>query len=248
MKNIIVLVVILLFYNCAPKTITELKPLIDTSSVLANTNTYDGGFSEFGTQSRRIAYDSISSMHCQHKNLSRDFNIDVFIEKKIDTTEGHVSSDVKILLFDKIRNILFDSIQLHSEFYYGTIFDDCKNVRSYTTGFNKEKEAMDNHYGDIVVADFNFDDREDIALINDMGGNAGPLYSFFIQDADRMFKKDIFLTDSMEFFPAKIDKVKKKLTIYVHAGVCGLGEHIYAYESNTGLWKEESHKIINICK
>ena len=119
---------------------------------------------------------------------------------------------------------------------------------SYSTKFNIEKKIVDNNYGDIIVADFNFDNKDDIALVNDMGGNGGVFYSYYIQNKDRKFIKDVYLTDSMTYFPSKINKNSKTLITYVHAGVCGLGEHIYRLDINKNCWKDESHKIIDICK
>jgi len=152
------------------------------------------------------------------------------------------------LLVDKASKVTLDSIELYSHFYYESIFKDCKNVISYSTKFNIGKKLVNNDYGDIIVADFNFDNKDDIALINDMGGNGGVFYSYFVQNKDRQFIKDMYLTDSMTYFPSEMNKTKKTLTTYVHAGVCGLGEHIYTFNINNNCWKEESHKIIDICE
>jgi hypothetical protein len=246
MRILFISIAVVLFYNCAEKKKTALAT-VDSSGVVLHTNTFDGGFSTLGEESRNsIVYDSTSSMYCKHENLSTQFDFQLYLNRYTCTEEYHDSCTVKLIVLDKKNKQPCDSIQLYSNFYDATIFTDCKHVRSYSTQFNVNEQVVDNYYGDIIVADFNFDNREDVALINDMGGNAGSLYSFFIQNTDRKFVKDPFLTDSMEFFPSKIDKVHKRLTTYVHAGVCGLGEHIYVF--NDTCWKQQSHKIINICK
>lgn len=244
--RIICMLIIAGLFCCAGQTETKTESVVD--SVKPYSNEYSDISSEDLKEDTTILYDTIILLNCEHKNLSAGFDIAVYVQKYIDTTEGHVSSKVKLLLSDKKSKITFDSIELSSAFYYGTIFQDCKNVMSYSTAFNKNRKTVDNNYGDIVIADLNFDNREDIAVINDMGGNGGPLYSFFIQDTDRTFSKDVFLTDSMEFFPSKINKAAKTLTTYVHAGVCGSGEHIYRFDSGQKSWKEISHTIIDICK
>ncbi|WP_435525924.1 XAC2610-related protein [Chryseobacterium indoltheticum] len=43
--------------------------------------------------------------------------------------------------------------------------------------------------------DINFDGLEDFVIANYVGGNAGTLYAYFIQDKDRKFKIDHYLTD-----------------------------------------------------
>jgi hypothetical protein len=52
------------------------------------------------------------------------------------------------------RQINFGSIWMSDASY-----SDCNNVRSYITGVNKYDIAEDNDYGDIIVADFNFDKK-----------------------------------------------------------------------------------------
>lgn len=81
---------------------------------------------------------------------------------------------------------------------------------------------LDTDFGDIVVADFNFESREDIAIRSD-DENGGTYYRFYIQEKDKLFKLDSFLTDSMSIVPTYFNRTKKTLTTYQHAGV-RLGE------------------------
>jgi hypothetical protein len=55
----------------------------------------------------------------------------------------------------------------------------CGAVRSYETGKNAHKAVVDNDYGDLVVADINFDGLADVVLKTDGGGNGGPYYTFY---------------------------------------------------------------------
>jgi hypothetical protein len=117
-------------------------------------------------------------------------------------------------------------------------------MTSYTTKFKADRAISDNFFGDIVVADLNFDGNDDIAVVNNGGGNGGPLYNFYIQTNDKRFVLDNFLTDSVMYFPTKIIKAKKRLITYVHAGACCVGENIYQYNKTKNTWTQTNHKII----
>ena len=137
---------------------------------------------------------------------------------------------------------------LTSIYYYDYEFKDCNNVRSYITGKNKKNQRVeDNDYGDFIIADFNFDNIEDIAIEND-NSNSGPQYNFYVQDNFKKFHLDRFLTDSMGYFPAKINEKNKTLVTYIIGGACWLGEHIYKLNEKSYKWKQISHKTINLCK
>ena len=114
---------------------------------------------------------------------------------------------------------------------------DCNLCRSYQTGKNETVEEQDNDYGDIIVADFNFDKKEDLALKSDSGGNGGPAYKFYLQDSNGKFYLDNFLTDTMTYFPTHINKNNKTLTTLVHANAMELCKSIYKQDKATDKWK-----------
>jgi len=150
-----------------------------------------------------------------------------------------------ILIYDKKMNLLDSVVQPIYLFFSDFVnFDES---RSYITGVNKNKAVCDNYYGNFIVADFNFDLKNDFAIMNDMGGNGGTFYSYYIQQADNKFVLDKFLTDSMTYFPTKFIKKDKILVTYAHAGVCWLGEHKYKLDK-TNKWTEISNKEIDVCK
>ena len=187
----------------------------------------------------------LSTRKCNQNNLSNQFDIGIDFKRYSDTTELHDSCALKILIQDKQTKADFDSIFLTSLFYYGNTFANCdSSTTSFTTRFNSNRQIADNYFGDMVVADFNFDNLDDIAIINDYGGNGGPLYSYFIQNNDKRFILDSFLTDSVAFFPSRIDKTRHRLITYVHAGACCVGRHIYQFDKLTNKWKQTSHKIL----
>jgi hypothetical protein len=99
----------------------------------------------------------------------------------------------------------------------------------------------------MVICDLNFDHKDDIAIICNSGGNGGPAYNYYLQGLNKTFNIDKYLTDTMSYFPAKINAKNRTLVTYVLAGVCCLGEHTYKLDG-TNKWTEKSHKTIEICK
>jgi hypothetical protein len=199
-------------------------------------------------ESKSIRFDSIINCTCLHQDLSYTYDYKIKSERLVNIDGVHDSCIVQVIVLDKKTHLKIDSLVLTSIYYFGDVFQDCNNVRSYITGKNETQRSMDNDYGEFIIVDINFDSKEDLAIINDSGGNGGTFYSYYIQDSDKKFHLDKFLTDSMVYFPSKINKKNKTIVTYVHAGVGGLGEHIYAYNDMTKVWKEISHKYIDVTK
>lgn len=127
--------------------------------------------------------------------------------------------------------------------WFNNRFIDAKNVRSYITGVNQNKPVVDNSYGHFIVADFNFDQREDFAIMHDIGGTSGPYYSFYLQQDHQQFVKDDFLSDSVRFFPSKIDSQKKRIHTQAISGNVGVQEHIYTYNPTTTKWQNHAYTL-----
>lgn len=179
---------------------------------------------------------------CSHDDLSTQFS---FI-----TSLTRVTSDsciVSIIIIDKTSGLEHQQITYSSIFLHDTTFKDCNFARSYSTHKNDTLAAYDNLFGDMIIADFNFDGKEDFAIIKESGGNGGPLNNFFVQNADSKFILDKFLSDSVEFYPSKIDKNKRTITTYVHAGACLISENIFSYNSKTKNWRIKGRKLIDVC-
>jgi hypothetical protein len=187
--------------------------------------------------------DSSLAYHARylHTNLSQQFDIEVNFNT-YEFGDGEAVFVAEIYVIDK-RNKQCDSIHITSENYYATYFRSDTQVLSYTTGYNAEREVLDNNFGDIVIADLNFDGLDDIAVINDYGGNAGPLYNYYVQQANLKFELDTFLTQQVGWFPTEIDTVNHALTTYVHASAMSYGKHVYAINSNT--WSTKLDTIIS---
>ena len=194
------------------------------------------------------AYDSLATTITNHTDLSNEFDVHVnFRRYFFKRTNREDSCIAEVLLKDKHSKATLDALSITSRFYFDDAFKNPQNVRSYSTKTNADKQAVDNYYGDIIIADQNFDNKDDVIVINDAGGNGGTFYSYFLQNDNRKFILNSYLTDSMTYFPAKINSRNKTLTTYVHAGTCGLGVHIYKC-SLPNQYTELSHKIIDVCK
>ena len=186
--------------------------------------------------------------NCDQTKLSNQFDISIDFKRYVDTIEIEQSCFLKVYIKDKLSKSMIDSFSITSPFYYSFMFLSCDSMTSYSTKFKSSRKGMDNYYGDIVVADLNFDGYDDIAVVNDGGGNAGPLYSYYLQNNNKKFTKDIFLTDTMEFFPSEINSKEYSLTTYVHSGACSIREHIYKLDKKGNIWTQISNTLINICE
>ena len=189
-----------------------------------------------------ISITYVQAQKCVHKDLGRQ--IVVITQSKRFKTADSDSCVVKILIKDKQTNKLIQQIDMQSSLLFSTSFCHCNNVRSYITGKNLKREVSDNDYGDLIVADFNFDKREDIAFISDYGGNGGPNYTFYVQDAKGHFHVDHFLTDTVSFFPVRINKEKRTVATVSHADVGHVYENVYRYNKNSGKWQRVRGRIL----
>lgn len=185
-----------------------------------------------------------STTDCCQKHVSQQFDLSINCLRFTDTIEKQDSVFLKIFLKDKTTKTSFDSIVVNPSPFFDFLFMSCDSMTSFSTKFKADREIVDNYFGDIVVADLNFDGKDDIAIINDGGGNGGSEYIYYIQTSNKKFVLETFLTDSVSYFPTKIDNTHKRLTTYVHAGACCVGEHIYQYDKTKNLWRQTSHKIL----
>lgn len=183
------------------------------------------------------------SQTCLHKNLSKEFNFEIKVRKIKIPNEMIDSNSVNVVVYNKISNSK-QEFNFGSNFLFEKTFINCKTVRSYSTGINRDAEILDNEFGDLVIADFNFDNRDDFAIKNDSGGNGGPTYNFYIQDKNNKFTLDKFLTREMEFFPTKIFQKSKKLITYVHASAYQLSKNTFEYNVKTKKWKLKDFRLV----
>jgi hypothetical protein len=123
------------------------------------------------------------------------------------------SCQVRVVVVNKRSKQRVFTTTFTSNYLFTRTYSEQNAVRSYTTGVGHHREADDYDYGDLIVADFNFDGREDFAIKVDEGGNRGPFYSYFIQNGAGSFTLNRFLTERMVFFPNRMNKATQTLTL-----------------------------------
>ena len=159
---------------------------------------------------------------------------------------NYITEDSAVIIvttLNKKTDEIIDSIIVKSEYLMlPPMYGNCDDVRSYCTGFNKNKEVVDNCPGDFIVADFNFDGLDDFAVAVDNGGNGGYIYAFYIQNNSGRFLNDKYLTEEMLRFPVSFDKTNRTLMTSVHANVNQNNETVYQFSG--GKWKRISSKLV----
>lgn len=172
----------------------------------------------------------------ENSTLSKKF-IFKFSISKIEDEDGDEIQKIKIDLknkeTNKIQEIDFTPKLLVTQFEGSPL-----NSISY---FEKEKTTIKSYQeiegGRMLIAlDVNFDGLEDFAIINYQGSNGGPQYAYFVQNANKQFVLDSYLTETVRFFPFEINKNKKTLTITYPSGCCQIQTIKYQIQPN-GEWK-----------
>jgi hypothetical protein len=173
---------------------------------------------------------------CVDKNLSNNFIFETSILAK--SQRKLTPCRIIINVSDKKTGEKIQSFEINSEFILITeIFKYCDTNKSFITGKNQNKEDVENDFGDIIVADFNFDNKEDFAVKREEGGNGGPLYNFYIQVENKKFILDNFLSNTMMWFPFEMDKTEKTLATYVRSNSAEDEKVIYQYDVEKREWK-----------
>jgi len=100
-------------------------------------------------------------------------------------------------------------------------------------------------YHDFIIADFNFDNLEDFAILYDYGGNGGPSYSYFFQNDQGQFivNKQFPLNEGN--FPKTLDKVNKTITLRIPSGCCKIKTTIFKLKKDNN-WEILSSKEENM--
>ncbi len=172
----------------------------------------------------------------KYTNLSNKYIYEIISLKKRED-ERTFFTDVYVNIINKANSKVMYTIHRSGD-EVGNLFEDTFNnsssSRSYITGYNKSKMIVDGDFGDIIILDFNFDGKEDLAIKKDIGREC--FYDFYIQKSEKEYMLDNFLSnENLGRFP-RIDFVKKKMT---YAGVIGAGgwwQSEYIYNQKTNKW------------
>ncbi len=250
-KYFVIVIFSFLFFSCNKKT----EPLKEKTIIVSKNPIFKEKFEEIKENMIYIPdtlYYFIDSAECKHANLS--YNFDYVVSKKVfEVKTSKLESSYKDYIYFIIIKIIDKKtleqqiIGFKSEYYYGSLFEDCEDVRSYETGYNLNRLVADNYFGDIVVADLNFDNKEDFAVLKNGGGNSGPPYNFYFQDSTGYFVKDTFLSEELGFFPLEINKENRTLTTYYNVGACGVRTEKYKYSVKKQKWQFLEECLVNIC-
>lgn len=177
------------------------------------------------------------AQQCELTDLSKKLIYRVAVVKtKFADEELRRISEIRLQIIDKTNKSRIQRITVTPDYLFQDAYAKCTAARSYITGKNAEADAADNDYGDLIVADFNFDGSEDFAVKRDSGGNGGAFYQYYTQNKRGAFRKDSFLTDRIGYFPGTIDRRRKRLVTYIHADASGYNENIYQYNSAAKRW------------
>jgi hypothetical protein len=186
---------------------------------------------------------SIFGQACIHDDLSQTLRIITKAKRKPGDSLIALQCPIEVTIIDKVSKKTIQQISFKAPTLGYRSFVKCNCVRSYSTGTNRNAVILDTDFGDIVVADFNFDSREDIAVRSD-DENGGTYYRFYIQGKNRQFQLDSFLTDSMSLVPTYFNRTKKRLTTYQRAGARFEGEQIYQLDVRKNKWSMIRHRFI----
>jgi hypothetical protein len=155
------------------------------------------------------------------------------------------SCQVRIVVADKRSKRPVFKTAFTSNYLFSRVYTEQNTVRSYTTGVGHSLETADYDYGDLIVADFNFDGKEDFAAKNDSGGNRGPTYNYYIQTKVGSFVLDRFLTEYMGHFPDRMNKTTRTLTLESERWNYRY-KTAYRLNVKTGKWREIKYEPAQI--
>lgn len=173
------------------------------------------------------------SQNCLDRKLSQNFDFDVSLISKDKNDLGKAIIIIKI--FDKRKAIQLQTIEMESEFILKSeSFKNCENNKSFSS--NEFLKSNENDFGDLILADVNFDGKEDIAVKREEGGNGGPLYNFYIQSENQKFILDKYLSTEMSYFPDYLDSKEKTLHIYIRKDNLTEEGITYSYSEKNQSW------------
>jgi hypothetical protein len=184
-----------------------------------------------------------SGQSCTHADLSHNFTFLTKVQRIKIGAQNFDSCLISVSVVKKQSKKTIQTIKYTSTFLYSDAFQRCDFVRSFATGKNLKVEPLDNHYGDLVIADFNFDGKDDFAVISESGVSNGPYYRFYIQNKNGGFRCDKYLSDTMMYFPSNINQKKRTLTTYTLAGSVGVYRRLY-FLNKSNEWRLISKKLV----
>lgn len=213
------------------------------SSCISKSKTQEKDVQSIISTKGKVDSDSVENTRCEYDQLSDKFNFHVDFKRYLSTSLMFDSCYLQVKIVNKNSNDLVDSLHVFSDYYFDEVMQNCLTAVSYTNSFNLDFNIQDNYFGDIIVCDLNFDGLEDLAVIRNSGGNGGSEYNFYIQSESNKFYRNDFLSDTMRFFPSKINKKNQTITTLSHAGACCLSKRVFQSKNNSTGWEMKSSAL-----
>lgn len=172
----------------------------------------------------------VTALSTDDRQLIKTSNFTYFV-KTVSYTEDKKPKTIQIKIRGK--NAQNQSINFNPEDLYSAP----EEAISFFNDPNINQIINKQNLPEFIIADLNFDGLEDFAISNYVGGNAGTLYAYFIQNKDGKFNLDPYLTDKIRFFPRNIDFKNKTLT-FLHLSGCCSQVNFKVQLQNTNKWKQ----------
>ncbi|MEG0930245.1 MULTISPECIES: SPOR domain-containing protein [Weeksellaceae] len=153
-----------------------------------------------------------TQLNCDYNNLSDQFNVNFKINQDNNIANGAIEFVVQIT--DKKNNIL-KKITTQPKIIASEInfYKQCDQVKSLSKNYNISKQWSDKLYdGNIVVGDYNFDGKDDIAIYHSKETDREIFfYEYYLQTDQGDFERDNFLSDKFHYFGKRFDRKNKLL-------------------------------------
>lgn len=190
----------------------------------------------------------VNAQECIHSNLSHKFDYYITAKKSLSSDSIFSSGIVTLSIYLKNTKKLIQKIKVIND--SGSLYaayENCKNVRSYITGYHENQEASDYDYGDLIVADLNFDGKEDFAIKSEYSVDAGPSYIFYFQDNVGHFHRSRFLTEHLGSFPTYVN-AKQKTLVKVYVMGHYEGTKTFKYNPKNKTWRLKKWTEVDLLK
>lgn len=171
-------------------------------------------------------------------------------EFKYTVTEVETEEDTKYLIKISLRDKETNKIQ-EIDFTPENLYNKNLNLNTSSHSYFNPKQSLIKasegieRYRDLIVLDYNFDGREDFAIINYEGSNGGPQYAYYKQKTKGQFELDESFTTEIRFFPIEINNKEKTLEFGHPSGCCQINTFVVKILPNNK-WKVTHTKLEDI--
>lgn len=157
-----------------------------------------------------ISLQSFAQSNFELKNISKNYNVNISVEK----CEDDICSGIgNIKLYSKFNKKFFQELKSDDLFFS---LDKNKNPSNHVELYDEQTP--------LIFDDFNFDSTEDIAVRNGnnsgYGGASYDVYVFNITSKKFVLSKELTELASTNLGMFQIDKKKKRIITFTKSGCC----------------------------